>query len=104
MLHLPNSSPRIRTLAAALVAIAATAPSIAGAQTISTEMRNEALSLMLVCHGDYCKLCSDVQPGGGRVLACLQSHGNQLTAACAGAMPRAEALKNSAINSGVMPK
>jgi hypothetical protein len=38
------------------------------------------------------------------VLACLQSHGNQLTAACAGAMPRAEALKNSAISSGVMPK
>lgn len=99
-----KSSPRIRTLVAALVAMAASAPSIADAQTISTEMRNEALSLMLVCHGDYYKLCSDVQPGGGRVLSCLQSHGNQLTAACAGAMPRAEALKNSAISSGVMPK
>lgn len=97
-------SPRALTLAVALVAVTAVVPSTAGAQTISPEMRNEAMSLMLVCHSDYDRFCSGVRPGGGRVLACLQSHGSQLTAACAGAMPRAEALKDSAISAGVMPK
>jgi hypothetical protein len=45
-----------------------------------------------------------VMPGGGRVLACLQNHTNQLSAACGQAMPRAQSLKDSAAAAGVMPK
>ena len=67
-------------------------------------MRGEAIALMQVCRGDYDRLCAGVRPGGGRVLACLQSHTNQLSIACGQAMPRAQALKDSAAAAGVMPK
>jgi hypothetical protein len=67
-------------------------------------MRSEAIALMQVCRGDYDRLCTGVIPGGGRVLACLQDHASQLSAACGQAMPRAQALKDSAAAAGVMPK
>ena len=103
MSRLLSSSSLILTLATAVLAIAATAPSGAVAQ-VPPQMRSEAMSLMQLCHGDYDRLCSGVQPGGGRILACLQTHANQLSASCGQAMPRAEALKNSAVAGGVMPK
>jgi Cysteine rich repeat len=104
MPHFHKSSPRLRTLAVVLFAATATATSIAHAQHVSPQMRSEAMSLMQVCRGDYDRLCGGVQPGGGRILACLQSHAGALSAACGQAMPRAEALKNSAAAAGVMPK
>jgi hypothetical protein len=91
-------------LASVVIAAAAGATSQVGAQAISPEMRSEAVSLMQICRGDYDHFCGDVTPGGGRILACLQNHAGQLSPACARAMPRAEALKNSAINAGVLPK
>ena len=103
MLHSSTRSPHIFKLAAGLVAFAAIAPSVADAQ-VSTQMRSEAMALMQICRADYDRLCSGVQPGGGRILACLQNHANQLSTACAQSMPRAEALKNSATASGVLPK
>jgi Cysteine rich repeat len=103
MLHPSTRSPHIFKLAAGLVAFAAIAPSVADAQ-VSTQMRSEAMALMQICRADYDRLCSNVQPGGGRILACLQGHANQLSAPCAQSMPRAEALKNSATASGVLPK
>jgi hypothetical protein len=103
MSHFLMSSPLFRTLAVAPFAVTAIAMSIAHAQ-VSPQMRSEAMSLMQVCRGDYDRLCGGVQPGGGRVLACLQNHAGQLSAACGQAMPRAEALKNSAAAAGVMPK
>ena len=106
MPHFRRRLPQIFTLAAAVVAVAALAPSIADAQAarVSPQMRSEAMALMQICRGDYDRLCSGVQPGGGRILACLQNHANQLSAPCAQAMPRAQALKNSAVAGGVMPK
>jgi hypothetical protein len=71
---------------------------------MSPQLRSEAMSLIQICRGDYDRLCIGVTPGGGRILACLQAHSGQLSSACANAMPRAEALKDSAIASGVMPK
>jgi hypothetical protein len=103
MSRLLRSSLPIRTLAVVFVSVAATAPPIAHAQ-VPPQMRSEAMSLMQLCRGDYDRLCSSVQPGGGRILACLQNHASQLSAACGAAMPRAEALKNSAVAGGVMPK
>ncbi len=82
-------------------------PSLAQAQgmvQVPTQMRSEAMALMQVCRGDYDHLCSGVAPGGGRILDCLQAHSSQLSAACAKAMPRAEALRDSAIANGAMPK
>ncbi|WKA29249.1 cysteine rich repeat-containing protein [Bradyrhizobium roseum] len=67
-------------------------------------MRSEAKTLMLVCRSDYDRLCAGVQPGGGRILACLHEHSHQLSAACGQAMPRADALRNSAAAAGAIPK
>ena len=77
----------------------------ASAQTqVPPQIRGEAMTLMRVCRGDYDRLCAGVQPGGGRVLACLHEHSHQVSAACGQALPRADALKNSATAAGVMPK
>ena len=91
------------TVAAILISFAVTAPSHAQGQP-TPQMRSEAMTLMQICRGDYDRLCSGIMPGGGRVLACLQSHTSELSAACAQAMPRAEALKNSAAAGGMLPK
>jgi hypothetical protein len=34
------------------------------------------------CHGDVQRLCQGVQRGGGRIIACLQSHPKELSPAC----------------------
>lgn len=97
----------IRLSSISCLAIAACLPSLLQAQTIGqvpTQMRSEAMALMQVCRGDYDQLCSGVTPGGGRILACLQAHAGQLSSACAKAMPRAQALRDSAVANGTMPK
>jgi hypothetical protein len=71
---------------------------------VSPQMRGEAIALMQICRGDYDRLCASVRPGGGRVLACLQNHAGQLSAACSQAMPRAQSLRDSAAAAGAMPK
>ena len=90
---------------AGLAAVSAALPVAASAQAqVPTQLRSEAIALMQVCRGDYDRLCTGVIPGGGRVLACLQDHASQLSAACGQAMPRAQALKDRAAAAGVMPK
>ena len=100
------SIPSIPALALAGSAfVSAAFPVACSAQAqVSPQMRGEAMTLMQICRGDYDRLCAGVQPGGGRVLACLHEPRDQLSAACGQAMPRAEALRNSAAAAGVMPK
>ncbi|RQH10840.1 hypothetical protein EHH60_22715 [Bradyrhizobium sp. RP6] len=57
---------------------------------------------MQACRADYRRLCSDVAPGGGRILACLQSHAGQLTSTCAQTLPRTQAGDSAA--TGAAPK
>jgi hypothetical protein len=85
--------------------ILATLPMACSAQAqVPPQMRAEAMTLMQICRSDYDRLCAGVQPGGGRILACLHEHSHQLSAACGQAMPRADALKNSAAAAGALPK
>jgi hypothetical protein len=98
------SSTLVRALAA-LAVLSAASPTASFAQAqIPPGMRSEAIALMLVCRSDYDRLCGDVMPGGGRILACLQNHADQLGSACAQALPRAQSLRDSAIQAGVMPR
>lgn len=34
------------------------------------------------CAGDAAKFCSDVAPGGGRIINCLKQHESELSSAC----------------------
>jgi hypothetical protein len=89
---------------AGLASVSAALPVACSAQTqVSPQTRREAIALMKVCRGDYDRLCASVRPGGGRVLACLQNHANQLSAACGQALPRAQSLRASAA-AGATPK
>lgn len=95
--------------AAIIVALGVAASTSAFAQSqlqtqITPQMRSEARAVMQACSADHDRLCSDVAPGGGRILACLQSHAGQLTATCAQTLPRAQALRDSAVSAGVAPK
>ncbi|WP_349631881.1 cysteine rich repeat-containing protein [Bradyrhizobium iriomotense] len=93
--------------AVAIIALGASTSAFAQSQPqmqITPQMRSEARAVMQACRADYDRLCSDVAPGGGRILACLQSHAGQLTPTCAQALPRAQALRDSAVSAGVAPK
>ena len=95
----------IPALALAGLATVSTAfPVATSAQAQTLQMRSEAMALMQVCRSDYDRLCAGVQPGGGRVLACLQKSASQLSATCAEALPRAQSLRDSAAAAGMMPK
>ena len=41
------------------------------------------------CQGDVDKLCPGVQPGGGRIIACLHQNEDKVSAACKDALAKA---------------
>jgi hypothetical protein len=67
-------------------------------------MRSEAMALIQICRADYDRLCGNVRPGGGRILACLQSRASELSPPCGQAMSRAQALRDQAASAGVLPR
>ena len=74
-------------MSAAGGAAAATAAPAAGAATDHVlSPREEAMALRSKCSGDFHKLCSGVQLGGGRAAACLRQHASELTPACRSAL------------------
>lgn len=50
------------------------------------DLEQEIGTLAAMCRGDIARFCSDVAPGGGRVLTCLKSHGDDLSPLCADGM------------------
>jgi hypothetical protein len=48
--------------------------------------RQELALLRQSCGRDYRALCADVQPGGGRVIACLRDNGASLSPRCRSAL------------------
>ena len=52
-------------------------------------------SISQACTGDYRKLCANVVPGGGRVIACMKARESEVSEACRAAL-RDEQSKRSA--------
>lgn len=89
-------------LARAVVALATCSAGAACAQQRPTP---EMQALMQACRPDYVTHCSGVQPGGGRVIACLRAQDpGHLTPACREALPRVAALRSGANAAGAMPR
>lgn len=86
-----------------LLAAIAVAPRPAQAQA-SSRMQTEVMAVAQACRIDIGQHCANVQRGGGRILACLQSHSGELTPSCRGAMPKAEALRSQGAAAGMSPK
>lgn len=57
------------------------------------EMSAGKHALRQACGADYRRLCTGVQPGGGRILACLESHAEALSPACAQAVTQASSSR-----------
>ena len=58
----------------------------ASAQTAATLTADQAQALRTACSADVKKLCGDVQPGGGRVVQCMQTKKDQATPPCQAAL------------------
>ncbi len=102
-----NSLPTTPVALAGFVSIAACASCFAQGQLepqVTPQMRREAVAIMQACRADYDRICGNVQPGGGRILACLHLHSSELSPGCAQAIPDAEKLRDRAIAIGAMPK
>jgi hypothetical protein len=69
-----------------LVSITAS-PAFAQAQ-MTPEMKAQATAIARLCRGDAGRLCPGVQPGGGRILACLQQQAGALSPQCRDALPK----------------
>ncbi|MBY5319835.1 cysteine rich repeat-containing protein [Rhizobium johnstonii] len=70
-------------LSIAIVAAACAAPAAAMAQSQMTpEMRAQAMKVVQACKADLKQYCQGVQPGGGRIAACLQANRANLTPTC----------------------
>jgi hypothetical protein len=53
-----------------------------GAQAQDTAPAAPAPGPHAACKADVQKLCSGVQPGGGRIMACLKEHKDEVSQAC----------------------
>lgn len=66
-----------------LIATLLCASGAAFSQDMTAEQRS-------ACMGDYEKFCKGVEPGGGRIIACLSKSSDKLTAACKKVLTAAE--------------
>jgi hypothetical protein len=106
----PSNRPRVAfarlgTLPGVTIAALALGSTLAAAQTkIPEAMRHQAMSVAQICRADYDRLCSNIRPGGGRILACLSANIQGLSEPCRAALPDAKNLASRAAAAGVMPK
>jgi len=62
-------------------------------------------AVMAACKGDIEKLCSDVQPSGGRIGECLKAHRDQVSTSCKVTLAKeAAARRQGGANGGAAPK
>ena len=72
----------------AVVAIGQPAPAVAAPPPIQHAPLVDVAIMVRSCRRDLVRLCGDVQPGGGRELACLFAHRGELRLRCRWALRR----------------
>jgi hypothetical protein len=83
---------RFALAAAATLGLFASGAVLARGQP-SPEMKAQARALAQACRADFSRLCPDVQRGGGRILACLRGHSDELTPPCHDAIVKVQTLR-----------
>jgi Cysteine rich repeat len=83
-----KNSAWLFSLGFALAAGAALADEPPATQPMPSQKTMEALRA--ACETDVQKLCPGVQPGGGRILACLKEHKDQVSDGCKQAISKAK--------------
>lgn len=56
----------------------------------------QAQSAQRACRGDFAQFCKGIQPGQGRVLACLREHQDQLSPNCKSSLDSAQTCADHA--------
>jgi hypothetical protein len=52
------------------------------AALMSTSALAQEAAAMRYCKADYERLCAGVPPGGGRIIACLKAHKEEISIGC----------------------
>lgn len=73
-----------------LLLVATPLLSVAGAPTPTPE---EKQALRTYCLADIQRLCPEVEPGGGRIKACLMAHKEAMSLGCAQALQKLQPAK-----------
>jgi len=60
---------------------------------LAADQLPEGTSPHALCRPDVDRLCPGIQPGGGRIVACLKQNEAQLSAACKDAVAKAQAKR-----------
>jgi hypothetical protein len=61
------------------------------ATTLVTGQTAFAADALTYCKSDVARLCPGVQPGGGRIIACLKEHKMEVSVGCAKAVQKMKA-------------
>lgn len=85
-----------RRIAVLLVASLLVATPALARPVLTADQKQAAEALRSACSSDFRKLCRGVQPGGGRVLGCLETHAGDLSDQCRVALAGAADLRRAA--------
>jgi predicted outer membrane protein len=66
-----------------------------GASTATPEVRAARQAMRQACAPDAATFCKDVQPGGGKIMACLREHRTELSAGCQAAWQNVRAARGA---------
>lgn len=87
----PSKATRIFGCTIAILAVSGIAAAAQSGQDAGRHQRTA--SLRDACSADSARLCNGVQPGGGRIKACIKSHQSELSDSCCAALSHAKQSK-----------